>query len=70
MEEDRAQADLGPPITADLDGDTAPEPRQPKKRFIGRRAATERAAAKGNGQPVGGIEDSAAVQGAATLSSR
>lgn len=62
MESDREQADLGP----DLNGDAIPEPRQPKKRFIGRRAATERAAAKG--QASTGIEDSTAVQGAALSS--
>jgi len=65
MESDRQQADLGPVESADLNGDTAPEPRQPKKRFVGRRAAAERAAAKG--QTDGGIEDSNAVQGAAYI---
>ncbi|KAL1305062.1 hypothetical protein AAFC00_002000 [Neodothiora populina] len=61
MEADREQADLGPTISADLNGDAVPEPRVPKKRFIGRRAATERAAA--NGHPAtGGIEDASAVQ--------
>lgn len=66
MESDREQADLGPCIAADLNEESAPVPRQPKKRFIGRRAATERAAAKGEANGAGGIEDSGAVQGAAT----
>lgn len=35
--------------------------KQPKKRFIGRRAAAEKAAAKGDTN--GGIEDSGAIQG-------
>jgi hypothetical protein len=65
MESDREQADLGPTIPEDINGDTVPEPRQPKKRFIGRRAAAERAA--GKGQTDGGIEDSNAVQGAAIV---
>lgn len=66
MESDREQADLGPDVSADLNGDTVPEARQPTKRFIGRRAAAEKAAAKG--QAINGIEDSAAVQGAANSS--
>lgn len=66
MEDDREQTDLGPTVSADLNGDAAPEPRQPKKRFIGRRAAEERATAKG---VESGIEDSNAVQGAATVRS-
>jgi len=64
MEHDREQADLGPSVPADLNGDSAPVQRQPKKRFIGRRAAAERAAAKGDASG-GGIEDSSAIQGAA-----
>ncbi|GAB7352797.1 hypothetical protein MBLNU459_g3417t2 [Dothideomycetes sp. NU459] len=60
MEDDRAQADLGPSVSTDIDADAAPVQRQPKKRFIGRRAAEERAAAKGGAS--GGIEDSSAIQ--------
>ncbi|THX11047.1 diphthamide biosynthesis protein 1 [Aureobasidium pullulans] len=58
MEQDRRQADLSTP---ELDGEAIAVSKQPKKRFIGRRAAAEKAAAKGetNG---GGIEDSGAVQ--------
>ncbi|TIA21890.1 diphthamide biosynthesis protein 1 [Aureobasidium pullulans] len=61
MEQDRRQADLSTP---ELDGEAIAVSKQPKKRFIGRRAAAEKAAAKGetNG---GGIEDSGAVQVAA-----
>lgn len=65
MEHDREQADLGPSISADLNGDSATIQRQPKKRFIGRRAAAERAAAKGDASV--GIEDSSAIQGAANF---
>jgi len=47
MEEDRAATNLGPDIEYDDPEKSAPEPKQPRKRFIGRRAAEERAAAKG-----------------------
>lgn len=65
MEADREQANLEPGISTDISADTVPSPRQPKRRFIGRRAAAERAAAKGDTGL--GIEDSGAVQGAASL---
>ncbi|RYP62602.1 hypothetical protein DL771_009645 [Monosporascus sp. 5C6A] len=59
MEEDRAQTDLG--IAADIEEAQSPPPvqKQPKKRFIGRRAATN-AAKKSNG--TGSLEESGAVQ--------
>jgi 2-(3-amino-3-carboxypropyl)histidine synthase len=62
MEEDRAIADLGPEVSADLNGEAESIERKPKRRFIGRRAADAKAAAKAqeNGS---GIEDSGAVQG-------
>lgn len=60
MEQDRRQADLSTP---ELDGEAIAVSKQPKKRFIGRRAAAEKAAAKGETND-GGIEDSGAVQGA------
>lgn len=65
MEADREQANLVPEITTELGADAAPSPRQPKRRFIGRRAAAERAAAKGD--TGAGIEDSGAIQGAASF---
>lgn len=67
MEEDRAIADLGPDVSADLNGEDVIEEKKPKRRFIGRRAADAKAAVKvqENG---GGIEDSGAVQGAAPTS--
>jgi len=65
MEEDRAIADLGPEIPVDLDGEDETARKTPKRRFIGRRAADAKAAAKGETQNNGGtIEDSGAVQGA------
>ncbi|KAM0719934.1 hypothetical protein Q7P37_004069 [Cladosporium fusiforme] len=65
MEEDRAIADLGPEIPADLTGEDETAKKTPKRRFIGRRAADAKAAAKGEaaqGQENGTIEDSGAVQ--------
>jgi 2-(3-amino-3-carboxypropyl)histidine synthase len=67
MEEDRAVADLGPTISADLNGDDeAVVEKKPKRRFIGRKAADAKAAARAEQQSNGGggIEDSGAVQGA------
>ena len=63
MEEDRAVADLGPQVGTDLHEGPESVDKKPKRRFIGRRAADAKAAAKvqENG---GGIEDSGAVQGA------
>ena len=64
MEEDRVIADLGPELGADLNGeDDATGQKQPKRRFIGRRAADAKAAAKAQENGSGGIEDSGAVQG-------
>ncbi|KAK3683072.1 Diphthamide biosynthesis protein 1 [Vermiconidia calcicola] len=63
MEEDRAVADLGRETSAELHGEEVAVDKKPKRRFIGRRAADAKAAAKAqeNGGG-GGIEDSGAVQ--------
>ena len=60
MEEDRAIADLGPDVTADTNDHVA---KTPKRRFIGRKAADAKAAARAvaNGEN-NTIEDSGAVQ--------
>ena len=65
MEADRETANLGDEQPTELQGETN-IPKQPKRRFIGRRAAVERAAASANASS--SIEDSGAVQGAAHLS--
>lgn len=67
MEEDRAEADFGQGINAEL---LVKEdvPRYPKKRFIGRRAATEKA--KEQAVSPNTIEDSGAVQGSSKPSRR
>ena len=64
MEEDRAIADLGPDVSTDINGEEEDTvEKKPKRRFIGRRAADAKVAAKApeNGA---GIEDSGAIQGA------
>jgi 2-(3-amino-3-carboxypropyl)histidine synthase len=58
MEDDRAQVDLG--IAADIEELQETVPRQPKKRFVGRKQASEAASRKGSSN---NIEDSGAVQG-------
>ena len=63
MEEDRIQANLGPiagPVAdKDTDNETTKQPKQPKKRFVGRRTA-DRAEKPRSGNT---IEDSSAIQG-------
>lgn len=61
MEEDRAQTDLG--IAADMEESQSSPPvqKQPKKRFIGRRAAAN--AVRNNGANNLPLEESGAVQG-------
>ncbi|KAK0770388.1 Diphthamide biosynthesis protein 1, partial [Friedmanniomyces endolithicus] len=63
MEEDRVISDLGPTVSADLNGDVEATEKKPRRKFIGRKAAeanaSARAAQNGGG---GGIEDSGAIQ--------
>lgn len=66
MEEDRASANLGPEVSLNLEEESKTEPKQPKRRFIGKRAAVEKAAA--NGSQNGNVEDNEAVQGVDELS--
>jgi len=61
MESDRAQTDLGKVHIEQVDAEKQEKPKQPKKRFIGRKAAAENAERRGD--PNGTIEDSGAVQG-------
>jgi len=63
MEEDRAASNLGP-VLADLNGDDETAEKKPKRRFIGRKAAEQKAATRAE-QDGGTIEDSGAIQGAA-----
>lgn len=68
MEEDREASNLGgsqpAEIAEDINGDADAVEKKPKRRFIGRKAAEAKAAARAE-QNGGTIEDSGAVQGAA-----
>lgn len=64
MEEDRAVADLGPEVSVDLNGEEATAEKKPKRKFVGRRAADAKAAARSQ-ENGAGIEESGAIQGAA-----
>jgi 2-(3-amino-3-carboxypropyl)histidine synthase len=62
MEEDRAATDIGVAVDAEMAAEEIITPaKQPKKRFIGRRAAAQRA----ENEKVGSssIEDTGTVQG-------
>ena len=59
MEEDRAMADLGPDLDDNLTEDPEAVPKVPKRRFIGKKSADAKAAARVD--PA--IEGTGAVQG-------
>ena len=67
MEEERAQADLGEAVDAELSAENPQRQNQPRKRFIGRKEAAERAEKRGN--PNSTIEDTGAIQGMERVSS-
>ncbi|SLM37209.1 diphthamide biosynthesis protein 1 [Lasallia pustulata] len=60
MEDDRAQTNIAEGISVETEAPAVEATKQPKKRFIGRRAAAERAAK--NVDPNSTIEDSGAIQ--------
>jgi hypothetical protein len=66
MEEDRAQVDLGVAVDTEEILEEPVVPRQPKKRFVGRRQAAE--AASKNGPT--SIEESGTIQGLTSASKR
>lgn len=57
MEVDRSQADIGIADNAEGEAEKEEKPRQPRKRFVGRRAAAEK-----KSDSTGAIEDSGGVQ--------
>lgn len=61
MEDDRDKVDVGVAVDVELTAETttAPATRLPKRRFVGRRAAAERAEKTTNGS----IEDTGAIRG-------
>ncbi|OQO09143.1 Diphthamide biosynthesis protein 1 [Cryoendolithus antarcticus] len=62
MEEDRAIADLGPDISTGLVQEEDIAVKTPKRRFVGRRAADAKAAARAEAEGNSAVEDSSAVQ--------
>lgn len=62
MELDRSEVNIGVAVDTELDVGKQEKVRKPRKRFIGQRAAAERAEGKGD-QSVA-IEDNGAIQGA------
>ena len=60
MEEERAVTNLGPTANGEFNSEVPVVPKQPKKRFVGRKQA-ERAAGKTDSNA--NIEDSGAIQG-------
>lgn len=60
MEEDRARADLGEAFDAEINAESHQKLKEPRKRFIGRKEAAERAEKRGTTN--GTIEDSGAIQ--------
>ena len=61
IEEDRAATNLGPEADQGIPEETVPVPKQPRRRFVGRKTAD-----KGHEQaadPNANIEDSSAIQG-------
>ncbi|CAK3988228.1 Diphthamide biosynthesis 1 [Lecanosticta acicola] len=67
MEQDRAIADLGPDVPpVELNGDAETAPKTPKRRFIGRRAAEARAAAKAES----GVDNASIESGAVQVAPR
>ena len=61
MEQDRAETDVGRAVDAELSAENQPKQKQPRKRFIGKKEAAERA--EGRADMNGTIEDSGAIQG-------
>ncbi|KAL8938244.1 MAG: hypothetical protein Q9216_004004 [Gyalolechia sp. 2 TL-2023] len=60
MDNDRAQANVGEAVNAEIGEGKQEQPKQPRRRFIGRKAAA--ANAQRNAEANGHIEDGAAVQ--------
>lgn len=61
MELERSEANIGVTVHTDLEVEKQEKVRKPRKRFIGQRAAVERAEGKGDSSVA--IEDNGAVQG-------
>jgi 2-(3-amino-3-carboxypropyl)histidine synthase len=60
MEDDRAATNLGPDVDENISEEPAVVPKQPRRRFVGRK--TEKAGEQ-QADPNTNIEDSSAIQG-------
>lgn len=67
MEQDRDIANIGPDDIQNPDVESKPPPKQPKRRIVGRRAATEKAAAHSAQDGEGNNGTSDALSGMRTL---
>lgn len=63
MEEDRAATNLGPDIDENIAEEPAAVPKQPKRRFVGRKTVEKAAAGEQHADANANIEDSSAIQG-------
>ena len=63
MEDDRAQVDLGVAVDLESSGEPVAVPRQPKRRFVGRRTADAQAQSPENGSTQGSTDERAVAQG-------
>jgi 2-(3-amino-3-carboxypropyl)histidine synthase len=61
MEDDRAATNLGPETDPGMPEEAVPVPKQPKRRFVGRKTAEKTSDQQAD--PNANIEDSSAIQG-------
>jgi 2-(3-amino-3-carboxypropyl)histidine synthase len=65
MEDDRAATNLGPEVDEDISEKPTAAPKQPRRRFVGRKGAETANAQQAD--PNANIEDSSAIQGVRRL---
>lgn len=65
MEEDRVATNLGPEVDEGMLEEPTAVPRQPKRRFVGRKTAEK--SGEQSADPNANIEDSSAIQGVRRL---
>ena len=68
MEEDRTATNLGPEVDEEITEEPAAVPKQPKRRFVGRKTAEK--SGEQQADPNANIEDSSAIQGVRRLVTR
>ena len=61
MEDDRAATNLGPEVEEVIPEEPVTIPKQPRRRFVGRKTAEK--TSEQQGDPNANIEDSSAIQG-------